>query len=156
MGYRTLPITLSMQLEKIIKSSSRSLYLSYSSMATHAAMRAPVLTTSHMAASIFNATARRTLTTSARSSKLQSSCARIKLQAPRSSLQQAFRRSYAETLSPPIKRRGRGFFRWTWRLTYLSALGGMGWLGYSIYTLRTPHEQFNPDPSKKTLVILGT
>lgn len=38
---------------------------------------------------------------------------------------------------------------------YLSALGGIGWLSYSIYQLRTPNEQFEPDPSKKTLVILG-
>ena len=70
-------------------------------------------------------------------------------------LQQSFRRSYADTISPATKRRGRGFIRWTWRLTYLSAIGGIGWLGYNIYVLRTPQEQFDPDPSKKTLVILG-
>lgn len=29
-------------------------------------------------------------------------------------------------------------------------------MSYVIYMLRTPDEQFNPDPSKKTLVILGT
>ena len=29
-------------------------------------------------------------------------------------------------------------------------------MAYVIYMLRTPDEQYNPDPSKKTLVILGT
>lgn len=28
-------------------------------------------------------------------------------------------------------------------------------MSYVIYILRTPDDQFNPDPSKKTLVILG-
>ena len=74
---------------------------------------------------------------------------------PRAALQQQFRRSYADTISPVIKRRGRGFFRWTWRLTYLSAVAGTGYLAYNIYTLRSPQEQFDPDPSKRTLVILG-
>ncbi|KAL8817629.1 MAG: hypothetical protein Q9223_003581 [Gallowayella weberi] len=70
--------------------------------------------------------------------------------------QQPFRRSYADSPSTLTKRRGRGFLRWTWRLTYLLALGGIGYFSYTIYLLRTPDEQFNPDPSKKTLVILGT
>ena len=73
----------------------------------------------------------------------------------RSALQQSFRRSYADAVSPVSKKRGRRFFRWTWRLIYLSLLGGVGALGYSIYQLRTPDEQEDPDPSKKTLVILG-
>ena len=111
--------------------------------------------TSQMAASSFALSAQRTVATSTRPNNLQSSCARIRPRNPTSNLQQSFRRSYAETLSPTTKRRGRGIFRWTWRLTYFSAIGGIGWLGYSIYTLRTPHEQFNPDPSKKTLVVLG-
>ena len=72
------------------------------------------------------------------------------------SLQLFCRRSYADAVSPPTKRRGRGFFRWTWRLTYLSALGGIGYLAYGIYLLRTPHEQLEADPSKKKLVILGS
>ncbi|MCJ1388158.1 NADH:ubiquinone oxidoreductase [Xylographa bjoerkii] len=38
----------------------------------------------------------------------------------------------------------------------MSAIGGTAYLAYNIYTLRTPQEQFDPDPSKKTLVILGT
>jgi len=129
--------------------------LSPSFMATPAAMRTPMWKASQMAASNLTLTARRTLTTSQRPSNLQSSCARIKQRTPRTNLQQSFRRSYAESLSPQTKRRGRGIVRWAWRLTYLSAIGGIGWLSYSIYTLRTPQEQFNPDPSKKTLVILG-
>jgi len=40
-------------------------------------------------------------------------------------------------------------------LTKFSAYAAVGWLGYSIYLLRTPDEQQAPDPSKKTLVILG-
>lgn len=74
---------------------------------------------------------------------------------PKALLSQPFRRAYADGFSAPAKRRGRGFFRWTWRLTYLSAIGGVGYLGYVIYLLRNPNEQYNPDPSKKTLVILG-
>lgn len=38
----------------------------------------------------------------------------------------------------------------------MSAIGGAAYLGYIIYALRTPPEQFQPDPNKKTLVILGT
>ena len=71
-------------------------------------------------------------------------------------LQQPFRRSYADTVAPKTKRRGRRFLRWTWRLTYLSAIGGIAYVGYGIYLLRTPQEQSEPDPTKKTLVILGT
>jgi hypothetical protein len=82
---------------------------------------------------------------------------------PRSAVQQSFRRAYAAEASatqpPPLsqapkKRRG-GFFRWTWRAIYLSAFGGIGYLTWSMYQLRTPTEQFEADPSKKTLVILG-
>ena len=92
---------------------------------------------------------------------------------PKSILQQTFRRSYAEaavvtppppsatapppppaTPPPKPKRRFR-FLRWTWRLTYLSVLGGIGWLTWNIYTLRHPADQYEPDPTKKNLVILG-
>jgi NADH:ubiquinone reductase (non-electrogenic) len=45
---------------------------------------------------------------------------------------------------------------WTWRLTYLSTLGGVAYLGYGIWVLRHPVEQEEPDPKKKTLVVLGT
>lgn len=42
-----------------------------------------------------------------------------------------------------------------WRLTLLTGVGLAGNMAYSIYNLRHPAEQFEPDPSKKTLVILG-
>lgn len=69
------------------------------------------------------------------------------------------RRAYAteapvQTPAAPKKKRFR-FLRWTYRLTLLGLLGGTGYLGYRIYLLRHPEEQIEPDPSKKTLVILG-
>ena len=56
--------------------------------------------------------------------------------------------------APKPKKRFR-FLRWAWRLTWLTGLGLTGAMAYSIYELRHPEEQFEPDPSKKTLVILG-
>ncbi|KIW03486.1 uncharacterized protein PV09_05253 [Verruconis gallopava] len=50
----------------------------------------------------------------------------------------------------------RRFFRWTWRLTYLSMIGGAAYAIYGLHELRNPNEQEPPDPSKKTLVVLGT
>jgi len=77
---------------------------------------------------------------------------------PRQRVQQAFRRTYAE-VSPEtqrvVKRRTWGFLKWTWRLTYLSAIGGTIYIGWGIYQGRTPPAQYDPDPSKKTLVVLG-
>lgn len=71
-------------------------------------------------------------------------------------VQPAFRRAYADAApSPAPKKKRFRFFRWAYRLTVLSGLGLTGYLGYSIYILRHPEEQFEPDPSKKTLVILG-
>jgi NADH:ubiquinone reductase (non-electrogenic) len=75
-------------------------------------------------------------------------------------LQQSFRRTYADApkveLSPePKPRRRFRIFRWTWRLTYLSVLAGLGYVSYQVYDLRHPSDQVDPDPSKKTLVILG-
>ena len=46
--------------------------------------------------------------------------------------------------------------RWTWRATYLSAIAGLVYIGHGIYVMRNPEDQPEPDPSKKTLVILGT
>lgn len=70
-----------------------------------------------------------------------------------------FRRAYSDqaALPPPPqpKKKRFRFFRWTYRLTMLGLLGSAGYLGYSIYLLRHPEEQIEPDPSKKTLVILG-
>ena len=70
--------------------------------------------------------------------------------------QQTFRRSYADVLAPKPRRRIRTTLRWLWRLTYLGAIGGIGYMGYTIYLSRTPPEQLEADPKKKTLVILGT
>ncbi|KAF2140544.1 uncharacterized protein K452DRAFT_230359 [Aplosporella prunicola CBS 121167] len=69
-------------------------------------------------------------------------------------------RTYADSVSPEtkakVKKGGFRFFRWTWRLTYLSALAGVGYTSYVVYQMRNPADQPDPDPSKKTLVILGT
>jgi len=86
---------------------------------------------------------------------LHSARAQIKPVSSRPVLQQSFRRSYADIVTPKQKRRGRSVLRWTWRLTYLSAIGGLVYMGYGIYLLRTPQEQLEPDPTKKNLVILG-
>jgi NADH:ubiquinone reductase (non-electrogenic) len=66
------------------------------------------------------------------------------------------RREYSSE-APPKKKAGkiRLTFRWLWRLTYLTAGGTVAYVFYSIYQDRHPPPQFNPDPSKKTLVILG-
>ncbi|KAL2164365.1 hypothetical protein VTH06DRAFT_3581 [Thermothelomyces fergusii] len=55
----------------------------------------------------------------------------------------------------PKKRRFRKL-RWAWRFTYLSAIAGVAYIGYGVYQDRHPEPQVEPDPSKKTLVILGT
>lgn len=55
----------------------------------------------------------------------------------------------------PKKRRG-GYIRWTWRLTKLAFVGGVAYLAWVIWDGRHPAEQFDPHPSKKTLVVLGT
>lgn len=123
-------------------------------MATKVTMRRPIGMAPKIVASTFNPTIQRTFTSSQRPISLKCSSAQIRPSFSRLKLQQSFRRSYADRL-PPTPRRRAGFFRWTWRLIYLSAIGGVGYLGYTIYLLRTPQEQFEPDPSKKTLVILG-
>ncbi|PKY08761.1 alternative NADH-dehydrogenase [Aspergillus campestris IBT 28561] len=75
------------------------------------------------------------------------------------SVQRVARRTYADAAptapAPKPKQRFR-FLRWAWRLTWLTGLGMTGALVYSIYEQRHPIEQSEPDPSKKTLVILGT
>lgn len=60
----------------------------------------------------------------------------------------------AAPVPPPKKTRFRAL-RWTWRLGYLSALAGIAYIGYGVYQDRNPQPQTQPDPSKKTLVILG-
>lgn len=70
-------------------------------------------------------------------------------------LRQSFRRAYADVA--PVEKKPRRFrvLKWLWRLTYLSAIGGAGYLAYGVYELRHPDNQLEPDPSKKNLVILG-
>lgn len=75
-------------------------------------------------------------------------------------LRQSFRRhqSSSESVNQVKPQRGaiRTILLWTWRLTYLSAIGGLIYVGYGVWELRHPVEQLPPDPDKKTLVILGT
>lgn len=70
-------------------------------------------------------------------------------------LRQSPRSPYSDIAPARPRRRLRSVLRWLWRLTYLSLLGGLGVLGYQIYRARWPIEQIDPDPDKKTLVILG-
>lgn len=69
-----------------------------------------------------------------------------------------FRRGIANDAAPapipPKKSRFRKL-RWAWRLGYLSAIAGVAYLGYGVYQDRHPEDQIQPDPTKKTLVILG-
>jgi NADH:ubiquinone reductase (non-electrogenic) len=82
---------------------------------------------------------------------------------PKSKLRDSFRRGYAEQkvgalaaeLAPTKKPRRFRALRWIWRVTYLSLLGGVGYMAYTVYDLRHPVDQFEPDPSKQNLVILG-
>ncbi|CAK7269056.1 NADH:ubiquinone oxidoreductase [Sporothrix epigloea] len=72
-----------------------------------------------------------------------------------------FSRNYASEApgandGAPKSRRLPGIFRWMWRLTYVSVLGTFVYIGYEIYQDRNPEPQVPRDPSKKTLVILGT
>ncbi|KAL2282808.1 hypothetical protein FJTKL_10417 [Diaporthe vaccinii] len=69
-----------------------------------------------------------------------------------------FQRQYSESSAPPPKKPGkiRRTFRWTWRLFYLSVLGTLAYVSYEVWGIRHPEPQVAPDPSKKTLVILGT
>jgi hypothetical protein len=40
-------------------------------------------------------------------------------------------------------------------LVQLSLIGGVAYVAYEIYQDRNPEPQVKPDPSKKTLVVLG-
>jgi len=74
-------------------------------------------------------------------------------------LRQSLRR-YQSSENGKTHKPQRGIIRtvllWTWRLTYLSAIGGIVYIGYGVWQLRNPVDQLPPDPNKKTLVILGT
>lgn len=74
---------------------------------------------------------------------------------PLQRIQPAFRRGYADEAPKVVKKKRFAVLRWTWRLTWLSALGGLGYVGFLIYDNRTPPDQEEPDPNKKTLVVLG-
>lgn len=84
---------------------------------------------------------------------------------PTQALQRSFRRGYADSGyvekqapvagKPAPKKKRAGFFRWTWRLLYVSAIAGFGYSAYGIYVNRNPVDQKDPDPTKKTLVVLG-
>lgn len=76
-------------------------------------------------------------------------------QQQRKSLVEVCRRGYADQAPPAPKKKRAGFLRWTWRLTYLSAIALMGSTAYGIYVNRNPVDQQEPDPNKKTLVVLG-
>lgn len=70
--------------------------------------------------------------------------------------QQVQRRTYAD-LAPGPATKPKRFkpLKTIWRLTYLTAIGGAAYLAYGVYELRHPDDQFEPDPTKKNLVILG-
>ena len=102
-----------------------------------------------------SALSHRSLSTRAQSQVLQSARS-LRYGTANRTVQRSGRRSYADASPAPKPKRRAGVFRWMWRLTLLSGAGIVGTLGYSIYSQRHPVEQFDPDPSKKTLVILGT
>lgn len=65
--------------------------------------------------------------------------------------------STADDVQLKVKKQKRfSFFKAIWRVSYISAIAGLGYLGYSIYSTRCPPDQVAPDPNKKNLVILGT
>ena len=125
-------------------------------MSMRSAMKPSLLSNTFRSGSACIRTTQRSLTTTHRPCSRQLPRAAIRSSFPRTQLQHSWRRSYADSIPSATKRRGRGLLRWSWRAFYLSALGGVGYMSYVIYMLRTPDEQYNPDPSKKTLVILGT
>ena len=71
-------------------------------------------------------------------------------------LRQSFRQQSSLPDKQQVKKGGFRVLRWTWRLTWVSAIAGLAWVGYGIYETRNPVDQPPPDPKKKTLVVLGT
>ncbi|KKK19081.1 hypothetical protein ARAM_006761 [Aspergillus rambellii] len=116
-----------------------------STMAIRSKMASP-------AAIQFSSLSRRSLSTRSQFQALRST------QSLRSSglSQRPARRAYSDVAPAPKPRKRFRFLRWTWRLTLLASVGMVGTLAYSIYDSRHPIEQIEPDPTKKTLVILGT
>ena len=71
-------------------------------------------------------------------------------------LRQSIRRQSTGTPPPPKPKKKFRLLRNLWRLTYLSAIAGTAYTCYGIWEMRHPDEQQPaPDPSKKTLVVLG-
>jgi hypothetical protein len=147
------PVLVKIETYKILSTSSTTtvphLSTSHWSMAstTRAMMRLP-------ASSIaFRAASRRPFATSSQSF-LTRARPSSRVFPDKSKLQQTFRRTYAD-VAPAKKPRRFRFFRFLWRVTYLSAIAGTAYLAYGVYELRHPDDQFEPDPTKKNLVILG-
>lgn len=67
----------------------------------------------------------------------------------------AFSRAYADQAPKRKPGKLRRTFRWIWRLSYLSVGGLFAYTCWAIYDDRHPEPQFERDPSKKTLVVLG-
>ncbi|KAI0199689.1 hypothetical protein F4808DRAFT_431746 [Astrocystis sublimbata] len=105
------------------------------------------------------AAAARPYTSLAARSILSTPSARVAI-ATRLVASRQFARTYADIAPQPPKKKKSGkirtTFRWMWRATYLSLIVGVGAVIYDGYLDRHPDDQFTPDPSKKTLVVLGT
>lgn len=98
----------------------------------------------------------RSFATSSRSLLTRAARPSSRVTLDKSKLQQIFRRTYADVAPAPAKKPRRfRYFTYLWRFTYLSVIGGSAYLAYGVWELRHPEEQFEPDPSKKNLVILG-
>ncbi|KAK3953348.1 hypothetical protein QBC32DRAFT_210356 [Pseudoneurospora amorphoporcata] len=73
---------------------------------------------------------------------------------------QQIRRAHTETTpalpEPPKERRRFRKLRWLWRAPLVASLAGIAYIGWGVYEERNPGPQVEPDPSKKTLVVLGT
>jgi NADH:ubiquinone reductase (non-electrogenic) len=74
-------------------------------------------------------------------------------------MRQASRRwESTDTKLPMPKKKPSGFktfARWTWRLIWIPAVGAVVYGFYGLHAMRNPNDQEPPDPSKKTLVVLG-
>ncbi|KAF3930601.1 hypothetical protein ABW19_dt0204867 [Dactylella cylindrospora] len=61
----------------------------------------------------------------------------------------------AATVANGPKKRFRTL-RFLWKVTWISSVGGFLYLAYHVYDSKHPPVQLPPDPTKKTLVILGS
>ncbi|KAH6693725.1 hypothetical protein F5X68DRAFT_199593 [Plectosphaerella plurivora] len=75
---------------------------------------------------------------------------------PSTTLMRQCMRAYADAAPKPKPGKLRTTAKWLWRLTYLSIIGTVGFIGYTVYEDRNPTPQTAADPTKKTLVVLGT